>query len=142
MTPEFLSAVVDTLLPGDAATPPLPSGTEVGIAEKLAEHLVAGRDRARCEVVLRAIADAARGEDAFVRADPAGRISCLERVETEMPVPFRTLVSLVLQDYYETDAVLLAVGLRTEPPQPDGHVIAPFDETLLDPVRRRGPMWR
>ena len=60
MTPEFLSAVVDTLLPGDAATPPLPSGTEVGIAEKLAEHLVAGRDRARCEVVLRAIATTLR----------------------------------------------------------------------------------
>ena len=142
MTPEFLSAVVDTLLPGDAATPPLPSGTEVGIAEKLAEHVVASRDGARHAAVLHAIADAARGEDAFMRADAAGRISCVERVEAEMGEPFRALVSLLLQDYYETDAVLLAVGLRTEPPQPDGHVIAPFDETLLDPVRRRGPMWR
>ena len=77
-----------------------------------------------------------------MRADPAGRISCVERAEAEMGEQFRALISLVLQDYYETDAVLLAVGLRAEPPQPDGHVIAPFDETLLDPVRRRGPMWR
>ena len=142
MTPEFLSAVVDTLLPGDAATPPLPSGTEVGIAERLAEHVVASRDRARHDAVLHAIADAARGEDAFVRADAAERISSVKRVEAEMGEPFRAFVSLLLQDYYETDAVLVAIGSRAEPPQPDGHVIAPFDETLLDPVRRRGPMWR
>lgn len=141
MTPGFMSAVVDTLLPGDRGVPPLPTGTAAGVATKL-EHLIAGRDRALRDVVLQAIASAARGEDAFLRADAAGRIASVRQVEVDMPGPFQALVALVLRDYYEAEMVLLAMGWRTEPPQPEGHVLPPFDEALLEPVRRRGRMWR
>ena len=142
MTPAFLSAVVDTLLPGDDGTPPLPSATAAGVEATLAEHLVSSRDRALHDAVLQAIASEVRGEEAFVRADAAARIAALRRVEADMPGPFRALISLVLQDYYEAEAVLLAMGWRAEPPQPEGHVLPPFDEALLEPVKRRGRMWR
>jgi len=92
--------------------------------------------------VLDAVATAAGGQDAFVRADSLGRIASVRRVEAEMPGPFRALVAVVLQDYYEADVVLLAMGWRAEPPQPQGHVVRPFDEALLGPVRRRSRMWR
>ena len=141
MTPEFLSAVVDTLLPGDQGVPPLPTGTAAGVATNL-EHVVATRDREVRDVVLGAIASATGGEGAFVRADPAGRISSVERVEREMPGPFHALVALVLRDYYEAETVLLAMGWRVEPPQPDGHVVQAFDEALLGPVRARARTWR
>ena len=141
MTPAFLSAVVDTLLPGDDGTPPLPTGTAAGVAEKL-ERLLARRDPALVEVVLRAIASAARGEDAFVRADAAGRMALVQRVEAEMSGPFQALVGLVLRDYYEADVVLLAMGWRAEPPQPQGHALPSFDEALLQQAKRRGRMWR
>jgi hypothetical protein len=141
MTPEFLSAVVDTLFPGDRGVPPLPTGTAAGVATKL-EHLVASRDRELRDAVLEAIVSAARGEAAFVRADPEGRVSCVQRVEREMPGLFQALVALVLRDYYEAEGVLLAMGWRAEPPQPQGHVVKPFDEALLGPVRRRARMWR
>ena len=141
MTPELLSAVVDTLLPGDQGVPPLPAGTAAGVATNL-EHLVARRDRELRDVVLGAIASAAGGEGAFVRADAAGRTSCVQRVEREMPGPFQALVALLLRDYYEAEIVLLAMGWRAEPPQPGGHVVQPFDEALLGPVRRRARMWR
>ena len=141
MTSAFLSAIVDTLLPGDHRTPPLPSGTAAGVATEL-EDLVAGADGAPHSVVLDAVATAAGGQDAFVRADSLGRIASVRRVEAEMPGPFRALVAVVLQDYYEADVVLLAMGWRAEPPQPQGHVVQPFDETLLGPVRRRSRMWR
>ncbi len=131
MTPGFLRAVVDTLLPGDDGSPPLPSGTAAGVAAS-PRHLV----------VLQAIADAARGEDAFIRADAAARVAAVRRVEAEMRGPFQALASQVLQDYYEAKAVLLAMGWRAEPPQPEGHVLPPFDGTLLEPVRRRAPTWR
>jgi hypothetical protein len=138
--PEFVSAVVDTLLPGDDGAPPLPTGTAAGVATKL-EHLVA-RDRAQRDVVLQAIASAAQGEDAFLRADAASRIASVRRVEVELPGPFRALVAFALQHYYEAETVLLAMGWRAEPPQPLGHVLPPFDEALLTPVRRRGRIWR
>jgi hypothetical protein len=133
----FLSAVIDTLLPGDHGAPPLPTGTGAGVAAKLER-----RDGASHDVVLQAIARAAGGEEAFMVADAAGRIAFVRLVEAEMREPFRAFVALVLQEYYEADAVLLAMGWRAEPPQPDGHVLPPFDETLLEPVRRRGRMWR
>jgi hypothetical protein len=141
VTPGFLTAVVDTLLPGDHGTPPLPTGTAAGVAAKL-EHLVARRDGAPHDVVLQAIARAAAGAEAFMSADAAGRIAFVRLVEAEMRERFRAFVALVLQEYYEADAVLLAMGWRAEPPQPEGHVLPPFDETLLEPVRRRGRMWR
>jgi len=141
VTPTFLSAVVDALLPGDRGASPLPTGTAAGVATKL-EHLVAGRDRALRDVVLQAIASGAGGEEAFLQADAAGRPAFVRRVEVEMPGAFRALVALVLQDYYEAEIVLLAMGWRAEPPQPEGHVLPPFDEALLGPVRRRGRMWR
>lgn len=141
MTPGFMSAVVDTLLPGDHDVPPLPTGTAAGVATKV-EHLVAGRDREIRDLVLPAIASTARGEDAFMRADAAGRIASVRQVEVEMPGPFQALVALVLRDYYEAESVLLAMGWRTEPPQPQGHLLPPFDEALVEPVRRRGRMWR
>ena len=141
MTPEFMSAVVDTLLPGDRGVPPLPTGTAAGVAAKL-EHLVSDRDRTLRDAVLEAIASAARGEDAFARTDAAGRIAFVQLVEAEMPGPFRALVALALRDYYEAEIVLLAMGWRAEPPQPQGHVLPPFDEALVAPVKRRGRIWR
>jgi gluconate 2-dehydrogenase subunit 3-like protein len=141
VTSPFLSAVVDTLLPGDQGSPPLPTGTAAGVATKLAQ-VIAGPDRAVPDAVLQAIAREARGEDAFVRADAAGRIAVVRQVEAGMPGPFQALVALVLQDYYEADVVLLAMGWRVQPPQPQGHTLPPFDETLLAPVKERGRMWR
>jgi hypothetical protein len=142
MTGRFLGAVVDTLFPGDDGAPPLPSATAAGVAAKLAGHLVAGRDGARYEVVLQAIANAAGGQDEFAGADDSGRITALRRVEAQMRGPFRGLVLCVLQDYYDADAVLRAMGWRAEPPQPSGHVLPPFDGALVEPVKRRGRMWR
>lgn len=142
MTPEFLSAVVDTLFPGDDAAPPLPSATAAGVARKLADRLAAAQDGALHENVLKAIASAARGEEAFARGDARARIAAVARVEVELRGPFQALMSLLSQDYYEAEAVLLAMGWRTEPPQPDGHALPPFDPALLEPVKRRGRMWR
>jgi len=141
VTFEFMSAVIDTLLPGDRRVPPLPTGTAAGVTTKL-QRLAAGRDRALRDLVLQAIASAARGENAFVRADDAGRIASVRRVEAKIPGPFRALVALVLQDYYDSEIVLLAMGWRAEPPQPEGHLLSPFDEALLEPVKRRGRIWR
>ena len=141
MKPGFLSVVVDTLLPGDHGAPPLPTGTVAGVATEL-QHHVAAPDGAPHGVVLHAIASAAGGEEAFVRADAAGQIASVQRVEAEMPGPFHALVVLALRDYYQAELVLLAMGWRAEPPQPQGHVMPPFDDALLAPVKRRARMWR
>lgn len=159
MTPSFLSAIVDTLIPGDEpavhaprtmAAPPkrmgeagtsLPPASAVGVAVRLADHLAADPDYPHL-AVLRAIASAAGGEEAFVRASEDARIAAVRRVEDKMRRPFAAFVSCVLQDYYEAEPVIVAVGWRAEPPQPEGHELPAFDDTLLEPVRGRRRMWR
>ena len=75
MTPEFLAAVIDTLLPGDEV---LPSGANAGLVVTI--HASTHRD------VLDAI-----GAEAFVRGDAAARSRILTSVEQRMPDAFRAL---------------------------------------------------
>jgi hypothetical protein len=134
MTPEFLAAVVDTLLPGDGV---LPRGTAAGLP--LADY-----GESHCPV-LDAIAAQARGVESFIRADEAARTTVLRAVEHSMPDAFRTLLSAVLSDYYESAPVLAALGWPTQPPQPSGNAIAAMDNATaarLDRVARRGQLWR
>lgn len=140
--PAFLGAVIDTLLPGDDGQPPLPTGTAAGLGERLAARIARGRDADPRLATLKAIARRAGGEAAFARSDAATRADTLRAVEAQSREAFGDLVSLALEEYYDSDPVILAMGWRIEPPQPLGHQVRPLDEALLDPVRRRGRMWR
>jgi hypothetical protein len=137
MTPEFLRAVVDTLLPGEQGRAPLASGSIAGV--DLSKYVAAARP------VLEAIAQAAGGVAAFAEASEATRVAALRTVEQELPDAFRAFVTSLLADYYESAAVIIAFGWRDEPPQPQGHVLPLTDEVThqrLDRVRRRAKMWR
>ncbi|MFI5011977.1 MAG: hypothetical protein ACHQAY_06490 [Hyphomicrobiales bacterium] len=137
----FLSAVVDTILPGEraasGAASPLPSGTQAGLVLRPDDRRHAG--------VLRAIAMHGGGEEAFAGASPEERAAVLEAVEKESFEPFRALVLSLLRDYYETPTVLAAMGWRGGGAQPQGHEVPEADAATLrrlDKVRARGPIWR
>jgi len=141
MTPEFLAAVIDTLLPREGNAPsraaPLPSGTQAGLDP--ADYAASGR------VVFEAVAAQAGGDDLFIRADENTRIATLEAVERTAPDAFRALLATVLSDYYEAPPVLTALGWRIDPPQPAGHTVSAGDEAtrgLLRPTARRERLWR
>jgi hypothetical protein len=142
MTPQFLCAVIDTLIPGEtspgeAGLPALPSGSAAGL--DLGPHAEAHRD------VLRAIAERAGGEESFVAADETKRVAILQTIERERPDPFRALVVHLLQDYCETDLVLTAMGWRTDPPQPRGYAMMQSDMTIdaaVARVKQRAKIWR
>ena len=134
MTPEFLAAVIDTLLPGDD---PLPSATRAG----LDPTAYAASHRA----VFDAIAAQAGGAEAFLHHDDSARSAAVRAVERVAPDTFRTLLTAVLSDYYEARPVLTALGWRSEPPQPTGHAVPTIDALSterLDRVRQRGKLWR
>jgi hypothetical protein len=109
--------VVDALLPGDDV---LPSGTAAGVRVDEDAH----------RAVLGAIARAGDGPGA-IRA-----------VERAMPEEFAALLFALVEEYYDSDAVIAALGWTPDPPQPSGHPLPPFDERLLEKVKRRAPLWR
>jgi len=134
MTPEFLTAVIDTLLPGDEA---LQSATRAGL-----DPAVYARAH---RTVFDAIAGQAGSNELFARADESARNAILKAVERALPDAFRALLVAVLSDYYEAPPVLAALGWRIDPPQPSGHAMPRLDGPTterLERVGRRAKLWR
>ena len=141
MRQEFLRAVVDTLLPGEAAGPAgeqrLPNGSLAGV--DLAKYAEASQG------ILQTIVMAAGDDAAFLKASEARRIEILQSVQREAPEAFARLLAALLPDYYETPLVLNALGWRSEPPQPKGHIVPAMDEATgakLERVRLGRKLWR
>lgn len=129
MTPAQLRLLADLLLPGDDAG--LPRGSRVP------DVMLALAESASPIKVL-----AGRHPD-FADADK--RDGILAGLEKSHPQDFRDLVLSLIKPYYESGQVLEAMGWRSAPPQPQGHVIAPMANDLgeaLAKIAQRKSMWR
>ncbi len=136
---DLLGAVLDTLLPGDGAE--WPSAGRLGLAARTREiaALAPGGPEA-LDAVLAALPDDFSAGSQSVRE---GRLRAVEAAE---PAAFERVVSAAYNAYYldpsVRDAIERRTGYENRPPQPEGYELPPFDESLLDPVKARGPIWR
>jgi hypothetical protein len=84
--------------------------------------------------------------DDFLALDAAGQVAALQAVEAANRLGFHELVRFAYVAYYRDSRVLarieLATGYPDRPPQPLGYEMEPFDESLLDVVKSRGPQYR
>ena len=124
MTPAKLQRLADLLLPGDAQG--LPPGSQIK------EVMLALSEKASpIKDLLGARAD-------FTEQD-------LTQLEKSRPAEFRELAMALIKPYYESAPVLEAMGWRSAPQQPGGHVVAPMDEALAPALARiaeRKRIWR
>ena len=144
-SPQFLAAVVDTLLPGLPATAthrPLPTATAIGVDQQLATHLRDHPHRERLATWLQALTAVADGQQNFIAADPTTQTVLIQRLEATNASAFYAFLLVVTADYYQNAAVIGAMGWPVEPPQPQGYPLPAFAETLLAPVKTRPPLWR
>jgi hypothetical protein len=83
-----------------------------------------------------------RGAEGFARLEKSDRVAVLNEVsQTELAfVP--SLVFATYVAYYQAPRVLEALGREPRPPHPVGYEMEPFDERLLEQVRRRAKMYR
>ena len=134
MSEALLSAIADTLLPGDAK---VPAASRAGI--DLDKHAQ------RAAPIAAAVVRLAGSEQSFISSDEAKRIALLQSVQRELPDAFTALLSDLLPDYYEAPAVIEALGWPSRPPQPQGHVLLDMDAATgsrLEKVRLRRKIWR
>ena len=134
MSDALLSAIADTLLPGDAK---IPAASKAGID--------LGKHRERAAPIVAAVVRLAGSEQDFIVGDEAKRIAQLQSVQQELPDAFMALLAALLPDYYETAAVIDALGWPSHPPQPQGHFLADMDAATserLEKVRLRRKIWR
>ena len=135
----MLRDLLDVLLPGDGRFPPASeAGAHGVVADRLAAQLGEGAldDLARC-----ARSPAAGRSRRWARK--SGR-QVVRRFEESRPEQFETLRMFAYHAYYESPAVVRAVRalghVYNDAPQPEGYVMAPFDESdpSQAPRHRRG----
>lgn len=66
----------------------------------------------------------------------------LRRVEADDPVFFSAIVRQAYRGYYSNRRVLNLLGIGPGAPQPLGYRLEPFDESLLEPVKKRGRVYK
>jgi hypothetical protein len=99
-----------------------------------------GRD---ADLVRQALDQIARlAKQPLARLTPAQQEAVAIEYRASGGAPVATLTRVILQCYYRDDRVVRSLGLEPRPPYPNGHVLEEGDWSLLDPVRKRPPMWR
>ena len=78
----------------------------------------------------------------FNELSPEKQDRLLKAVEGEYPEFFQVLVQQTYNSYYTNPTILPLIGYEVRPPQPQGYPMKPFDDSLLDNVRKRAPMYR
>lgn len=86
------------------------------------------------------IAASQQGGEGFAALSPDAQDQALRQVEQELPGFFRELVRQCYNFYYTNTEVFDLIGYRL--PDPQDYQPLPFDESLLEPVRQRGQIWR
>jgi hypothetical protein len=98
------------------------------------------RDRDDVSRALSHLATLAGG--AFADLEPARRSEVAAIFREAGGAPLTALVRVVLLCYYRDDRVMRSLGQEPRPPFPKGHVVEQGDWSLLDPVRKRAPIYR
>lgn len=126
-----LAAVLNRLVPADGA---MPGAGDAGVTGYIDQALL---DAPHLRRQLVDLLDELRG-CGFARLSGAAQDERLRRLAADRPAPFDVLLHAAYAGYYSNPSVLTAA--RWQPP--GSAPPEPFDQTLLDAVRRRGPIYR
>ncbi|MCY3839008.1 MAG: gluconate 2-dehydrogenase subunit 3 family protein [Gammaproteobacteria bacterium] len=137
----ILAIVLDLIVPA-SEDGQRPSAADVDVLGYIRETEGHTLDGLRAELdQLDAEAFESQGE-AFASLDPATRQALVDAVREREPHFMRTLAMQTVTCYYRDDRVLEAIGVGARPPFPEGYEVPSGDLSLLEPVRRRGQIYR
>ena len=136
-----LAIVLDLIIPAseDGRRPSAADVDVLGYIRETESHTL---DGLRAELdQLDAEAFESQGE-AFASLDPATRKALVDAVREREPHFLRALAMQTVTCYYRDDRVLEAIDVGARPPFPQGYEVPSGDLSLLEPVRRRGQVYR
>jgi len=132
-----LAALCARMIPASAAFK-VPGADDTLIQADIAKSL--GRDAA---AVHRALAHLERiSGGSLADLDIEKQEEACATFRAEGGPDLTALGRIILQCYYRDDRVMISLGMEPRPPFPKGHTLPQGDWSLLDPVRKRGKIWR
>jgi hypothetical protein len=132
----ILDAVLDAVIP-PSETRGMPGAGEVGVGDPVAAFLARAPEHE--PGVAAGLSALGLG---FLELGPAERAEALTALAAKQPGFLPFLIFQTYRSYYQTPAVLEALGVPPRPPHPQGYPIEASDWTLLAPVRARGKLYR
>ena len=139
---ELMVSVLERIIPRDGERP---RAGEAGVAVHI-DGFVGGSPQLKRQFAegLTAIDVASRTlrSSDFAELSTQDKDTVLHRVESERPDFFEALVKNTYGGYYSNPKVLRQLGLEATPPQPRGYQLEPFDQAMLENVRKRGKVYR
>jgi len=85
---------------------------------------------------------AERYDTAYPDLDPATRAKLASELSRSRFAGVGTLVTITAQCYYRDDRVMRSLDMEPRPPHPHGFDVPQGDWSLLDPVRKRGRVYK
>ncbi len=138
----ILRSVMDRLIP---AVDDLPGAGEMGLAAEV-ERMAGSVPRygAALSGVLNAFAQdlSAKAAGGFRGLDGEAQDNAIRVIENSLPARFGEFLEIVYLAYYSDAAVHRRIGWSGRPPQPEGFNLPPFDDSIMENVRKREPFWR
>ncbi len=134
---EVLSAILDRLIP---AIDDLPSAGQMGPTPEVV-RLAGRQDRFR-GLFSGAVESFDSQNPSFAALTGDEQDRAIRSFETDSPELFGVLRDICYIVYYKDPAVHERIGWESRPPQPDGNVMEPWDESVLENMRKREPFWR
>jgi hypothetical protein len=139
---ETLRAVLDRLLPPVGE---LPGAGAMGLAEVVERNAQRSPSmRSGLLSVLDALSldPGLHVTGGFQALKPEQQDEAIRTIEVSMAEPFAQFLRLAYVTYYGDPRVHARIGWPSRPLQPDGFELPPFDDAVLEKVRRRKPFWR
>lgn len=137
-----MRVVMDRLIP---PVDDIPGAGSMRLLEEI-ERMAVEHDRYRRSLVrfLDALTMdmSVEAEGGFLALDGEQQDQAIREIEESLSKEFANVLEVVYIAYYTRREVHNRIGWRTGPVQPLGFSLPPFDETVLDTVRKREPFWR
>ncbi|HJP27928.1 MAG TPA: hypothetical protein QF694_03850 [Dehalococcoidia bacterium] len=132
----LLAAAMDRVIP---PVDDLAGAGGMGLAEVVVEKSQADD---RFWDALSTVLNALASSNEFLANSGDAQEDALRSVESLQPVAFNLWLDVVYTIYYMQPEVHRRLSWHGRPPQPDGNVMPPWDESVLDVTRQREPFWR
>ncbi len=129
--------MLDRLIPAIGG---LPSAGQMGLAPDVIR--LAGKQNRFWRLFSGAMVAFVARNPSFItlKGDEQDRV--IRSFEAHSPGHFGVLLDISYIVYYKQSAVHERIGWQSKPPQPDGNVMEPWDESVLENIRKREPFWR
>ncbi len=134
---DVLSAILDRLIP---AIDDLPPAGRMGLTPEIVR--LAGRQDRFWGLFTGAMESFISQNPSFVGLDGDEQDQAIRSFEAGSPELFGALLNISYIVYYKDSRVHGRIGWDGKPPQPDGNELEPWDESVLENIRKREPFWR